>query len=500
MLFRSKRGHLSLSNNNGPMDITTDNGYVRLKNVLLVGPNSSLRVASGDGFTSERLNMDVNAELDLRILQIFMPFLDDLGGPLLMSANITGRVGKPTILGTAKLNNAFVKLKGFPHPIERLSSDISFSQSRISINDIKGQIAGGTLEGEGSVQINGPQNWPVNIHARLNNVTMNVPDKVRTSGNAELQFAGNWFPFTLSGVYHVNGGIFEKEFIDDSGTSIGVRQSQYLPKVLRETQFEPILLDLQIILDKPLAVKNSLFDGTVDGQIQVKGAPTSPILIGKINAERRSRLIFKDKAFDVQTAVIDFNDPNEINPNLYVSATSRINEYDITLLAQGFAKNPTIKMTSVPPLSDQDIVSLIALGITTGTSGTDQTYQQQVAREQTGLTIGGAVLAAPVNRQLESHTGFNLSVTSGYDSTRNISIPKVTLSRKLTDRLKMSGSRNVGDVEGYDVKLEYFLNSNWTAVGSYENKTLYENTILLNSPQETENVFGLDLEFKREFK
>ncbi|HWU42044.1 MAG TPA: translocation/assembly module TamB domain-containing protein, partial [Bdellovibrio sp.] len=125
---------------------------------------------------------------------------------------------------------------------------------------------------------------------------------------------------------------------------------------------------------------------------------------------------------------------------------------------------------------------------------------QKAAAEQTGLEIGGAVLAKPINKQLESTLGLNLAVTSQYDSTRNISVPKVTLSRKLSEKFKVSGSRSVGDVEGYDVKLEYLLNNNITAVGSYENKNLYENTTIQNTPQELENVFGLDLEFKREFK
>jgi translocation and assembly module TamB len=121
-----------------------------------------------------------------------------------------------------------------------------------------------------------------------------------------------------------------------------------------------------------------------------------------------------------------------------------------------------------------------------------------LAGEQ-GLEVGGAVLAKPINKQLEA-TGFNLSVTSQYDSTRNISVPKITLSRKMTDKVKLSGSRQVGDVTGYDVKLEYLLNPNWTAVGSFENKSLYDNNTLQNTPQESESIFGLDLEFKREFK
>ncbi|QLY24227.1 translocation/assembly module TamB domain-containing protein [Bdellovibrio sp. KM01] len=493
--FYLKRGNSSVSNT-GPIEIIADNGVTSFKNFMLRGPHNTIKI-TGTNFTADRLNMNIDAKADLRLLQIFTPFLDDLGGPLRMSAGVSGKVTKPEILGTANLNNAFVKLKGFPHPLERLQANVSFSQTRIIINEIKGQLAGGSVTGDGSVIINGVRDLPTSVRAHLENVSMNVPDRVHTTGDADLLFSGKWFPFVLSGTYRVNGGIFEKEFIEGGASVSSIQQSAYLPKVLRETQFEPVLLDLQINLERPLPVKNSMFDGTVTGNIAVKGPPTNPVLLGKITTERRSKIIFKDRQFDILTANVDFTDPTQINPNLYVSATSRINEYDVQLFAQGSAKNPTIKLTSIPPLSEQDIVSLIALGVTSQSMAT--TGQSKALADQAGLEVAGGILAGEINKPLEA-TGFKFGVSSQYDSTRNISVPKITLTRRLTDKMKVSGSRQVGDVSGYDVKLEYLLNPNWTAVGSFENKNMYDNNTLQNTPSETESIFGLDLEFKREFK
>ncbi|AHZ85003.1 translocation/assembly module TamB [Bdellovibrio bacteriovorus] len=494
--FTLKRGPLSFANN-GPIDITMDHGVASIRNFTLQGPNNLIQIR-GTNFTAENLNVGVTANADLRLLQIFTPFLEDMGGPIHVSTNVSGSVMKPEILGNANAKDTFVKIKGFPHPLEKVSAEVVFSQSRILINSINGQIAGGTLTGDGGIQINGIKDIPTTIRARLEGVTFNVPDKVRSSGSADLLFSGRWFPFTLSGTYHVTSAMVEKEFTEDGGGVTGVRQSLYLPKLLREGQFEAILLDLQILLSRNIVIKNSLIDGSVTGQLQVKGPPTNPVLLGKISMERRSKIIFKDKVFDVQSGVIDFNDPDEINPNLYISAASRINEYDITLLAQGPSKNPTILLNSVPPLSEQDIISLIALGVTS--SAMDQNLQSRQQAEQLGVEIGGAVLAKPINKQLESTLGLNLAVTSQYDSTRNISVPKITLSRRLSEKMKVSGSRPVGDTQSYDIKLEYILNSNFTAIGSFETRGTEENTNVQSTQQESQSIFGLDLEFKREFK
>lgn len=490
-----RRGTLSLKNPQA-IDIVTDNGVASIKNFRLEGPNTDMAIR-GENFTAQNLNIAVNMNSDLRLLHIFMPFLEDLGGPIKLSTTMTGSVTKPQIMGTLNANNTYIKIKGFPHPLERLNVDVVFSQSRVMVNSIRGNIAGGTLTGDGGILINEIKDIPTTIRLRLDNVTLNVPEKVRTNGNADLVFSGRWFPFTLSGTYAVNSALVEKEFTEDSGGVAGVKQSLYLPKVIRESRFEPVLLDINILMNRNIIVKNSLLDGAVSGNLQVKGPPTTPVLLGRINAEKNSKLIFKDKIFLIQSGTIDFTDPDEINPSLYISAESRINEYDITLLAQGTAKNLTIHLNSIPPLQEQDIISLIALGVTT--SAMDQNVQSREQAQQLGAEIGGAVLAKPINKTIEA-TGFSLAVTSEYDSTRNISVPKITLSRSLSTRVKVSGSRPVGDSQSYDLKLEYLINSNFTAVGSFESRGNEDDTTLQTTQPASQSIFGLDLEFKREFK
>ncbi|KYG63056.1 hypothetical protein AZI86_15155 [Bdellovibrio bacteriovorus] len=497
--FELKRGNLSLTNP-APMKINMKDGLTSIQDFRLVGPNADFSIR-GSNFTAERLDMDLNLQSDMRLFQIFLPFLEDLGGGINISTKMSGAWNKPSILGNLSSRNVFLKIKGLPHPIERLNTEVVFSQSRILVSSVRGVMAGGTLSGDGGILINGIRDLPTSIRLRLDGVTFNVPDKVRSSGNADLLFAGRWFPFTLSGTYYISNALMEKEITEGSGGVTGVRQSMYLPKFIRESQFEPVILDLQLILENNIAVKNSLLDGSVSGNLQVKGPPGNPVLLGRITTDRNTKLIVKDRVFEIQSGVIDFNDPDEINPNLYITAITRVNEYDVTVVAQGTAKNLTIRFSSIPPLPENDIISLIALGVIT--SSKDQNLQGGQS-EKVGAEIGGAVLAAPINKQLEA-TGFNVAVTQQYDSYRSVSVPKITLSRRLTDKVKIIGSRPVGDSQSYDVRMEYQINSNYTAVGSFESRGNDNTSTGLGQSTETttgaqENIFGLDLEFKREFK
>jgi len=497
-----KRGELSLSNKT-PLEITAENGIFHFKNFNLAGPHNELQI-KGDRFTAENLNIGVNANLDLRLLQIFMPFLEDLGGPMQLSATVSGKVTKPELLGNASLRNAFIKIKGLPHPLEKLQADVVFSHTKILLNSIQGQFAGGRLSGDGGLLINGTRDIPTSIRINLDNVSLNVPEKVHTTGNAELLLSGKWFPFTLSGTYRVSSGFVDREFTEGTSTVSDVKQSLYLPKVLKAAQFEALNFDVQIIMEQKVIVKNSLFNGYVTGTLQVKGTPSRPILLGKINVQKPSQLIFKDKNFDVQNGLIQFNDPTDINPDVYLLAQSRINDYDVTLLVQGAAKSPVIRPTSVPPLSDQDIISLIALGITTSDSVSQRIYSRnqnaQSQADANGMEIGAATLAQPLAKQLQNKLGVDLKFSSQYDSVRNISVPRVIVSRMILPKVVASSSRSLSnDDQSYDVKLEYLINNNLTAVGSFENQSV-DDSILANQSQQYLSFFGLDLEFKREFK
>lgn len=494
---RLQRGPLHIQNKQ-PIEVHIKNGFIENTHLVFAGAQNAVEIR-GSQFSADNLNVQVNATVDLRLLQIFFPFLDDLGGRTRLATTVSGSLFKPQILGNLTTRNAFLKIKGFPHPLERLSTDVSFSQSRVLINSIRSQVAGGSLLGDGTIAIEGVKNLPTEIKLNLSNVTLNVPDKVRTSGDAALTLSGKWFPFTLKGAYEIRNGLVEMDFTQASTGVAGVRQNFYLPKVLKESRFEAITLDLSLELQRPLEVRNDLIKGAVAGRLRVKGPPENAVLLGRITTENKAKLIFKDKIFEVLNGVIEFDDPNEINPRLYISANSRINEYDINLIAQGPSKNPQIILTSVPPLLEQDIISLIALGITT--TPTDQSIRtEDDSSARLSAEIGGAVLAKPINQTLESVTGFNFQVTSRYDSMRNISVPKITLSRSLSEKVKVSGSRPVRDSQSYDLRLEYLFNSNWTGVGSFESRGAEEYTNLQSIQPQSQSIFGIDLEFRREFK
>ena len=500
-----RRGASSFRNKQ-TIEVRMDRGVASIKNFDLEGPDNKI-VIKGDSFTADNLNLNIIANTELRLLHMFLPFLEDVGGPVQVSAAVSGSVTAPEILGNLGLRNGFVKIKGFPHPFEKMNADVVFSHKRIVINSVKGQLAGGSLSGDGSILLNGPRDLPMNIRAHIENATFNVPDHIRSTGKGDILFSGNWFPFLLSGTFYVNHAFIDKEFVGEEGGMTTLRQSIYLPKTLKEATFEALVMDLQIVLEKNIVIKNSLMEGSVTGNLQIKGPPQNPVILGKLSTEKNSKLIFKDKIFDIQVGEIQFNNQDEINPEIYLTAQSRVNEYDISLLAQGPAKSLAgggIHVSSIPPLPEQDIVSLLALGVTSTSQRLDQQQVTQTSKDQqsqASYEIGAAIIGAPINKRLQSTLGLNLQYSNTYDTIRNISVPKVTLSRKINNNWNASASRTIGDQQSYDIRAQYSINQNVSTILSYENKDYSDYSSLNASTQRNiQSFFGLDLEYKREFK
>lgn len=492
-----RRGNQYLSHSL-PLEVQFNEGVANIKNFNLEGPGNIIKI-QGENFTSDKLNLNIKAEADLRFAHILAPFLEDIGGPVSLNTTITGKLTQPQIFGFADILNGFVKIKGFPHPFERIQANVAFSQSKISISNMKAAIAGGTLNGGGSIQVLGLRNMPIAISAKLENVKFNVPEKVRTSGNADVNFTGSWFPFILSGVYKVDGAMVTKEFTESSSVQ-NIKQSVYLPKILKQSSFDPVVLDLQVQLERNIVIKNSLADGSASGSLTVKGAPQNPGLIGKVEFNKNSKLTFKDKIFDIITGSATFKTVDDINPELFISAQSRIGEYDVSLLVQGQAKDPNFVLSSIPPLAENDLISLLALGVTS--SNLEQNVQSKDQQAQTGYEIGAAIFSNnPLNKKLSETLGWNLKFTTNFDSTRNIAIPKIVAERKISERLNATAGRTL-DQGMIDFKLQYLINNNWSAIGTWEEKQPQESADATSATTKTNSpsIFGLDLEFKKEFK
>ena len=496
--FSLARGALQLATTE-PARMSMKAGQVHVEKFDLSGDGVYLRVNDSPNPVN-KLDLQVNGKIDMSLLAILTPFLEDLRGILSFAFNFRSGPSTTELLGSAYIDKAFVKIYDFPHPLENIQADLLFNQRKILFNTIKAELGGGRLNGTGGLELKGYKNYPINIAGTFDKVTFNIPDKIRTTGSGTLSFTGNWFPFVLKADYEIKEGLATKDFGGEGMQGDGIRRDFFLPELLLAENFTPVLLDMNINFNRGIAVKNELIEGRVLGSLSVRGKPSKPALLGAITTDKETRIIVKDTSFEIQNSNIQFNDPNEVNPRLYVSARARKNEYDITLLVQGTASAPALSFTSVPPLAEKDIISLLAIGSTENQTTT--TIATKVQGSDTALNAGSGVMKKnPVTNLIKDSIGFDVQFSPGFDETGSSAVQKIIASRQFNQRFDVTASRSIGGkLQETQARARYRLNDRVSVVGSWLGRDYTETQTLNQSTTQNPNAFGLDLEYKFEFK
>ena len=97
------------------------------------------------------------------------------------------------------------------------------------------------------------------------------------------------------------------------------------------------------------------------GSAPARALRRGPVLLGRINIAEGDIKLAGTK-YHLERGDITFTDPVRIDPVLDVEATTRVRDYDITIGLHGTMERLNTTYRSDPPLSSEDIVSLLAFG------------------------------------------------------------------------------------------------------------------------------------------
>lgn len=494
-----KRGTIELSNGEKSAHIDAKDGTYSIRDFELGGEGTFVKINDRPGADPnvKKLDVQINAKIDMNLLSIFTPFFEELRGLLNMAVSLKLTPNGSDVIGSAYIDRGFIKFPAFPHPFENIQSDLVFNHQKIVVNTIRSDFASGRITASGGIDLKGRKNVPVNMIGTFDKVTLNVPDKMRTSGSGDFTFTGSWFPFLLKGNYNVRDGLITKEIDDGAGGDTNVRREQFLPKFLIDEAFVPLLVDMKIDFPGGVQVRNEHIEGSAAGRIQVSGNPVKPKIEGQIRTLPETKLKFRENLFEVNSAVLTFEDPNEINPKINVNARARVDEYDVTLLVQGTGKKPEFVLSSVPPLPEKELFSLLALGVTDKTlAGRTSSQQQSNATSQQVLSTVANPLVKSVAKELNVET----QISTGFDETGEAN-SKIVLKKQFNKKLEVQGSRSLGKKNETSAKVRLRLTDRVSAVGSWQQIDRSETSSDSSSQQQgSPDKFGFDFEYKFEFK
>ena len=431
--------------------------------------------------------------LDLALLQPFIPMIDTVSGVIDARVSVKGTADNPIIDGFVVIHGAVVKPGMLNEAVTGGTARITFNGDSLSIDTLAAQLGGGTIALTGQLTHQKMILTGVNLNLKAHTVKLSS-DKQFTAkiDSVDLTYTRKGKDrYLLSGNVGLGTSKLTRNFDFQSilPWANSVKQvNTTLPPIASQTD-----LDVTVIGGDSLWVDNNIARARMSAGLGVIGNMARPNLTGQVNIQE-GYLIYLDRRFNIQQGQLYFADPNKLNPDINFLAQANVTTYQatqptsyvISVSVTGSLEEPVFNLSSEPPLSQSDIVSVLTLGATLGQlSGQESTQAgsaQQVLLDR-AATLGSEQLTGAVTRRLGDLLDLDqLTVQGSLFNSGSGQGPSVLVAKQVSNRVRLTYSTTVGRVNDQNIRLDYRL------------------TTRLSLQSETDQQGNASLSFKYGFK
>lgn len=336
-----------------------------VEGVSLEGGRTSLTFGGQGG----QGDIDLSGEgvFDLDLVRGFVPGLERSDGVGRATATISSQDGQVAPLVELAVDAASFDGTFLPEPMEDSRIRLRATPSGVVVSSLNARMGGGVFEGGGTVNA---ENWsPVryDLWSRLDGARVQWFDWLPpVSGSAEVSFVGPATDPLMKGRVDVSQMVFADR-IDWEDAVVSVSGDRLAGAASEET---PDLFSMDIILvsDNTIRVRNNLGDLTASGELRVVGDTARPGLVGDLRATPGGRVYLKEREFELQRAELHFVEPTAFDPELDIALSTEVrtleDEYAIDYRISGPYSDWRAESSSAPALPEADINALLLFGMT----------------------------------------------------------------------------------------------------------------------------------------
>ncbi len=362
-LERLAAGYLDLKlENAGPVELALDAGRLTVGRFAIRGANTEFSLSGAVGAAGE-LDLEALGSLDLRLLTGVLPALRRPHGRLALEAHVGGTAESPVLLGDGRLDEGGFVLRGGQAAFEGLRGDLAFSQNRVLFDALDAQVNGGRVRLAGEVELARLVPARLRVEAQLDEVPVAVPAYLPATLTGRLEAAGTLDETVVTGRLHVVRARYT-ENVDLEKNMYELRRRRPVPPRAYDMAGEWLRFDLQLAVDGDVRVENDLVRGGMRGELTLTGSLAAPGLLGALAMTEGSRAIFRGNEFALSHAVVDFTERHRVEMGLDVHGEARVTDYQVFMHLFGTMSDPQVTLTSTPPLSQPDIITLLSMGFT----------------------------------------------------------------------------------------------------------------------------------------
>ena len=421
----------------GPLQASLRDGKLQLKQVHIQGTNMDF-VAGGtiDLLHGYALRLHSDGTIDAALASVMNKDIQS-SGQVKFIVNARGTAQKPNLQGRAELSRINVHMVNVTNGLTNMNGTMAFDQDRLVVQQLKGSSGGGDLEVKGFV---GYQNGIfVDLTATTQQVRIRYPKGVSSSVDAKLRVLGNLDSLLVSGnVVLMRFGIDSNVDLASLATGGGGVTTPIDPT----SPMNHVHLDIHVTSAPELGFQNSFASLAGDVNLRIRGTVENPSVLGRIDITEGSAS-FAGSKYSLQQGDIIFANPVAITPEIDLQASARVQNYDIIISLHGPPSKLEISYRSEPPLTQADVLALLALGRTNEQAAMYGEQQQAGANLTTEALLGGALNAAVSSRVQKLFGVGSVRVDPNFVGTLGDSTARITVEQQVGRNFTFTFATNV---------------------------------------------------------
>jgi len=420
-----------------PLRASLRDGKLELQQVHIQGTNMDF-VAGGtvDLLQGYALRMHSQGTIDAALVSLMNKNIQS-SGQVKFVVNARGTVQKPNLQGRAELSHINVHMMDVTNGLTDMNGTMVFDQDRLVVQQLKGSSGGGDLELKGFV---GYQNGIfVDLAATTQHVRIRYPKGVSSSVDAKLRVLGNLDSLLVSGnVQLMRFGMDSDVDLASLVTGEGGVGAPIDPT----SPMNRVHLDIRVTSAPELGFQNSFASLAGDVNLRIRGTLENPSVLGRIDITEGAAS-FAGTKYSLQSGDIIFANPVAITPEIDLEASARVQNYDIIISLHGPPNKLEISYRSEPPLTQADVLALLALGRTNEQAAMYGEQQQAGANLTTEALLGGALNAAVSSRVQKLFGVGSVRVDPNFVGTLGDSTARITVEQQVGRNFTFTFATNV---------------------------------------------------------
>ncbi len=415
-------------------------------------------------------------QMDLSLLQPFFPDFTQLSGALNTELTLSGLTTDPQLDGHLEISELMAQPSWLDAPFSEGTIRLDFNQKEVKVDSFFMRMNEGTILFSGNLTHDRGELESANLQASINNVRINRPKEIiLTVRSAQLSYKNQNNYYLLDGDIVLDETRVLANFRPQSILPLAQaveRPKQELPPFLQQTR-----LNVRLRESENIWVDNNLARLRLHTELGVVGSPEQPNLTGRVSVEE-GYVLYIDRKFKIKQGVVDFIDPDRLNPIIDFKAQTTVTSYQateptpyvITLAITGPLDEVVVELASEPPLDKSNIVSLLTLGATrdqlSGKDAEGKDASISAVLKERAQSISSQRVAGYTSQKVGGLLGLDQFTIEGnlFSFDRSWG-PQLLASKKISSRMEITYTTTVGHSNENRFRLDYWLSKHFSLEG-----------------------------------